>query len=125
MACKPEGYTDLAPCLPVPDAEAVPAFCTTVLDAERSRVIPAKNGAGILHAECRIRDTLLMMGETAEGPGARRQACVDDPGACLERALRAGASEFQPLTKKGDGDRRCGGLRSPCGTSWFIARQMP
>jgi hypothetical protein len=39
MSYKPAGYTDLAPYLLVPDAEAVLGFCEAVLAGTRLRVI--------------------------------------------------------------------------------------
>lgn len=118
---KPEGYTDLAPYLLVPDADAVLRFCEVVFQATRLRVI-AREGGGIMHAECRIGDTVLMMGE-ADGPPAMLHVYVEDPDAVLKRATAAGAEVIQPVTEKGDGDRR-GGFRSPDGTQWYIARQV-
>lgn len=120
MAHKPDGYTDLSPYLLVPDAEAVLSFCETVFGAARLRVIPHEGG--IMHAECRIGDTVLMMGE-AEGPGAMVHVYLPDPDAAFERAIAAGAEVLQPMMDKGDGDWR-GGFRSACGTSWYVARQM-
>ena len=120
MTYKPESYTDLAPYLLVKDAEAVLAFAETVFNGKRLRVIPDGKG-GIMHAEIRIGDTVLMMGE-AEGADAMLHLYLDDPDAAFERALKAGASEIQPMMEKGDGDRR-GGFRAPDGTAWFVARQ--
>ena len=121
MAHKPDGYTDLAPYLLVRDAEAVLSFCETVFGAERLRVFSNESG-GILHAECRIGDSVLMMGE-AEGPPAMLHLYLDDPDAAFDRAIAAGAEVIQPMMEKGDGDRR-GGLRAPDGTQWFVARQL-
>ncbi|MFN4288056.1 MAG: VOC family protein [Brevundimonas sp.] len=121
MAYKPEGYTDLAPYLLVRDAEAVLRFCEAVFSATRLRVFPAQGG-GIMHAECRIGDTVLMMGE-AEGPPAMLHLYLDDPDAAFARAIEHGAEIIQPMMEKGDGDRR-GGVRAPDGTQWFLARQM-
>ncbi|MBV0911638.1 VOC family protein [Anianabacter salinae] len=122
MSYKPADYTDLAPYLMVPDAEAVLTFCETVFGADRLRVIPREDGGGIMHAECRIGDTVLMMGE-ADGPPAMLHLYLPDPDAVFARAIAAGATELQPMMEKGDGDRR-GGFRSACGTSWFVARQL-
>ena len=121
MTYKPAGYTDLAPYLLVADAQAVLAFCETVFGATRLRVMLGPDG-GILHAECRIGDTVVMMGE-AEGPPAMLHLYVPDPDAVFETALAAGASVIQPLLEKGDGDRR-GGFRAPDGTQWYVARQV-
>ena len=121
MAYKPDGYTDLAPYLLVKDAEAVLAFCETVFAATRLRVVPNESG-GIMHAECRIGDTVLMMGE-ADAPPAMLHLYMEDPDAAFERAVAHGAEIIQPMMEKGDGDRR-GGVRSSDGTQWFLARQV-
>lgn len=121
MSWKPDGYTDLAPYLSVGDAEAVLAFCETVFGATRLRVIP-RPGGGVMHAECRIGDTVLMMGE-AEGPPATLHLYLPDPDAAFDRAIAAGAEALQPMSEKGDGDRR-GGVRAPDGTQWYLSRQI-
>lgn len=121
MSYKPDGYTDLAPYLQVRDAEAVISFCETVFGAVRLRMIP-REGGGIMHAECRIGDTVLMMGE-ADGPPAMLHLYLDDPDAAFDRAVAAGAEVIQQMTEKGDGDRR-GGVRAPDGTQWFVSRQV-
>lgn len=121
MAYKPNGYTDLSPYLIVSDAEAVLRFCEEVLDGERLRVFP-RDGGGIMHAECRIGDSVVMMGE-ADGPDAMLHVYLPDPDAAHARALAFGATEIEPMNDKGDGDRR-GGVRSPDGTSWYLARQV-
>lgn len=120
MAYKPDGYTSLAPYLGVPDPEAVLQFCETVFGATRLRVF--NDGARILHAECRIDDTVLMMGEVKDGPPAMLHLYLHDPDAAFVRALAAGAEEIEPIVDKPDGDRR-GGFRAPCGTVWYVARQ--
>lgn len=120
MTYKPEGYTDLAPYLLVSDANAVLEFAEAVFGAKRLRVFPSETG-GIMHAECRIGDTVLMMGE-ADGPQAMLHIYLEDPDAAFDKALSIGAEELQPMLEKGDGDRR-GGFRSPDGTQWYVARQ--
>jgi uncharacterized glyoxalase superfamily protein PhnB len=121
MSYKPDGYTDLAPYLLVADAEAVLVFCETVFGAVRLRAMP-REGGGLMHAECRIGDTVLMMGE-ADGPPAMLHLYLDDPDAAFDRAVAAGAEVIQPMMEKGDGDRR-GGIRAPDGTQWFVSRQV-
>lgn len=121
MTYKPDGYTDLAPYLLVKDAEAVLSFCEMVFGATRLRVF-RNNDNGIMHAECRIGDTVLMMGE-ADGPAAMLHLYLPDPDAAFDRAVAAGAAIIQPMMEKGDGDRR-GGVRAPDGTQWFLSRQI-
>ncbi|WP_417588182.1 VOC family protein [Pararhodobacter oceanensis] len=121
MAWKPDGYPDLSPYLLVRDAEAVLTFCERVFDAARLRVIPRDSG-GIMHAECRIGDSVVMFGE-AEGSPAMLHLYLDDPDEAFDRAVAAGAEVIQPMMEKGDGDRR-GGVCAPDGTQWFLARQV-
>jgi len=118
---KPGGYTDLSPYLLVPDPEATLRFCASAFAAERLRVIHREDGT-VMHAECRIGDSVLMMGG-AEGPPAMVHLYLSDPDAAFAAALAAGATELEPMSEKGDGDRR-GGVRAPDGTSWYLARQL-
>ena len=120
MAYKPDGYTDLAPYLVIPDPEAELRFCEEVFDATRLRVI--WDGDRIMHAECRIGDTVLMMGG-ADGSAAMLHLYVEDPDATYARAIKAGAMPIEPISEKGDGDRR-GGFTSPSGTQWYVSRQV-
>jgi len=121
MDRKPDGYPDLSPYLLVQDAEAVLDFCEKVFGATRLRVIPGEGG-GIMHAECRIGDSVVMMGEAAGTP-AMLHLYLDDPDSAFERAVANGAEVIQPMMEKGDGDRR-GGVRAPDGTEWYLARQV-
>ncbi|WP_167645854.1 VOC family protein [Mameliella alba] len=121
MSYKPDGYTDLSPYLVVPDPEAVLQFCKTVFGATRLRVF--HDGDRILHAECRIGDSVLMMGGAEGAAGTVVHLYLPDPDAAHAKALELGAEEIQPMLDKGDGDRR-GGFRTPCGTQWFVAKQM-
>lgn len=121
MTYKPDGYTDLSPYLILSDPEATLKFCEAVFDATRLRVF--HDGERIMHAECRIGDTVLMMGGADGGADAMIHLYLPDPDTVFVRALDHGATEIQPMMEKGDGDRR-GGFRSPCGTQWFVAKQM-
>ena len=121
MQTKPEGYNSQFPYLVVADPEAVLAFCEAAFGAERLRVF--RDGNRIEHAECRIDDTVLMVGGSPNGTSAMLQLFLPDPDAAHARALGLGAEELQPTSEKGDGDRR-GGFRTPCGTSLSVARQV-
>ncbi|SNS00414.1 VOC family protein [Antarctobacter heliothermus] len=121
MTYKPDGYTDLSPYLILSDPEATLQFCEAVFDATRLRVF--HDGDRIMHAECRIGDTVLMMGGAEGGADAMIHLYLPDPDAVFAKALAHGAVEIQPMLEKGDGDRR-GGFRSACGTQWFVAKQM-
>ncbi|WP_420392273.1 VOC family protein [Acuticoccus sp.] len=122
MAHKPEGYPTVSPYLLVPDPQALLDFAASAFGAEPLRVIP--DGAGrILHAEFRIEDSVVMLGGMPGGPGGHLHLYLADPDAAFLRAVDAGAEEVQPMTEKGDGDRR-GGVRDPSGTTWWLSRQL-
>lgn len=119
---KPVGYTDLAPYLIVPDAQAVLDFAKTCFDGHALRVIRRSDGS-IMHAETRIGDTVLMMGEAPGGPAAHLHLYLPQPDAAFARALAAGGTLVQEMTETGDGDRR-GGVTSPDGTTWWLAQEI-
>ncbi|GAB5377606.1 MAG: VOC family protein [Acuticoccus sp.] len=123
MPHKPDGYNDASPYLIVTDARAVLAFLAATFDAPSLRVIRRADGT-IMHAEARVGDTVIMMGEAPGGAPGHIHVYVPDADATITRALLAGASLVQAAAEKGDGDRR-GGVTAPDGTTWWIATQRP
>lgn len=113
---KPKGYSSAAPYLIVKDARVTLDFPKSVFHASELRVIPRENDQGIVHAEARNDDTVIMMGEMDEGPDAHIHVYVVDPETTIQRAVEAGGTEVQPLTESGDGDLR-GGVRNADGTT--------
>ena len=122
MSFKPTGYNSVSPYLIVRDAEKTLAFGQQVFDAERLRVIASEDGAGIMHAEMRIDDTVVMMGEQSTGADTHIHVYVADVEAAFARARKAGASVVQELARKGDGDYR-GGVADGNGTVWWLSQQ--
>jgi len=122
MDYKPTGYTSVSPYLLVRDAERTLAFLHDVFGGERLRVIPREGGAGILHAEAKVEDSVIMMGETTEGPDAHLHVYVQDIEAAWARAKKAGGSVVQELERKGDGGCR-GGVNDGNGVVWWISQQ--
>ena len=119
---KPEGYSTVSPYLLVPDAGATIDFCRAVFDAEELRRFTKPDG-WVQHAEIRIGDTVVMMGEATDGwpaVGAHVHVYVDDVDATYRRALEAGGVPVQEPTRKDDPDRR-GGVKDAGGTTWWIA----
>lgn len=121
MAYKPDGYTSVAPYLIVRDANATLTFLEAVFGAERLRVIAGDNR--ILHAEARIDDTVIMMGEMPDGPDTNVHIYVPDADATFAKAVAAGGKVVQALEEKGDGDRR-GGIADGNGAIWWISTQL-
>lgn len=117
---KPDGYPDLAPYLVVSDAQATLDFVAAVFGTGPARVHRDEAGE-IVHAEARVGDGMVMIGQMPGGADAMLHVYVPDPDATHRLALAAGASEVQPVQVKEDGDRR-GGVRDANGTQWFFAR---
>ncbi|WP_138466326.1 glyoxalase/bleomycin resistance/extradiol dioxygenase family protein [Poseidonocella sp. HB161398] len=116
---KPDGYTDLSPYLVVGDAEACLGFARAVFGSEPLRLHRREDGS-VMHAEIRIGDTVVMLGQAEEGTDANLHVYCPDAVATWERALEAGGQVVKPLARQPDGDTR-GGIRGPCGTVWWIA----
>jgi uncharacterized glyoxalase superfamily protein PhnB len=122
---KPDTYTSLAPYLIVDGAAATLEFLATVFDAELLRRHDAEDGR-IMHAEARIDDTVLMLGDCAEAwppVPAHVHIYVSDVDATYRRALDAGAESVQEPVQKGDEDKR-GGVKDAGGTTWWIATRV-
>lgn len=122
MPYKPDGYTSVSPYLLVRDARRTLAFVHDVFGAEPLRIIPGEGGRAIMHAEARIGDSVIMMGETAERPDAYVHVYVEDVEAAFARARTAGGAVVQELARKGDGDYR-GGINDGNGVVWWLSRQ--
>ena len=121
MTFKPEGYTSASPYLIVNDAARTIAFLEETFDAEVKRSFPTKDG-GIMHAEVRLDDTIIMMGEGDETQECGIHVYVPDADATFARAVAAGGTVIQEVAAKGDGDRR-GGVADPNGITWWMATQ--
>jgi len=118
MPYKPDGYTSVAPYLIVDDVTGTLAFLRAVFGCEPLRVIRGGDDA-IVHAEARIDDTVVMLGQMPGGPDAHVHVYVEDVDAVFERASAAGGTRVQDIEDKGDGDRR-GGVRDANGTTTQI-----
>jgi PhnB protein len=124
---KPRGYSSVSPYLVVAGAQKVIDFAKVVFDATELRRYEMPDGS-IMHAEVRIDDTVIMLGESGpEFPPVASlvHVYVDDVDRVFERALRAGATAVErPGNREGDPDRR-GSVKDPCGITWSIATQLP
>jgi PhnB protein len=122
---KPEGHTSVSPYLVLNGAAETIEFLKKVFDAVELLRIPDPSGR-VMHAEVRIDDTVVMMGDSAEGwppVGAHVHFYVPDDDATYERALAAGATSVQEPVKKQDADKR-GGVKDAGGTTWWIATKV-
>ncbi|NNE53741.1 MAG: VOC family protein [Sulfitobacter sp.] len=122
MNWKPEDYPSVSPYLLVREAEVTLAFVEQVFGAERLRLHMRKEGQGVMHAEARIDDSVIMMGEVAQSQEAHVHIYVPDAEAAFARALAAGGQVIQPLLRQADGDYR-GGVAEGNGVIWWIAQE--
>ena len=122
---KPAGYTSLAPYLVVTKAAPVIDFLKQVFDAEELRRFTDPTGR-IAHAEVRIDDTVLMLGEASNAFApvpAHVHVFVADVDAVYARAIALGAVSIQPPVVTPEGDKR-GGFNDAGGTDWWVSTQM-
>jgi PhnB protein len=125
-AFKPTGYNSVSPYLIVEGAAATIEFLAAAFDAVEIRRFPAPDGNGIMHAEVRLDDTVVMIADRpAEWPAvpAHVHVYVADVDASYQRAPAAGAESVQEPIKQQDDDKR-GGVRDAGGTTWWLATKV-
>ena len=122
MKGTPDGYSTVSPYLIVDGASIAMDFVKAVFDATEIRRFEDDEG-GIVHAEVRIGDSVVMIADANEAWPATRShlyVYVPDVDEAYGRALAAGGRSLQAPERKEDEDRRAG-VRDPSGTSWWIA----
>lgn len=123
---KPAGYSSVASYLVVDGAQRVIDFAKQAFGATELRRFDMPDGS-IMHAEIRIDDTVVMIGDAGDPWPAFPSwlhVYVPDVDAAYRRALDAGGVSVQePQRREGDPDRR-GGVKDPGGNTWWIATQV-
>jgi PhnB protein len=121
----PEGYHTVTPYLVVQGVAKLIDFLKRAFDAQELMRMPRPDGT-ILHAEVKIGDSIVMMGEaTGEHkpmPGSI-YLYVADTDATYKRALQAGASSTMEPADQFYGDRNAG-VVDPVGNHWWIATHI-
>lgn len=126
MNYKPSGYPSISPYLVVEDGQRLIDFLEEVFDGRVARRYERPDGS-LKHAEVRIDDSIIMIGETV-GEWRATPSMIHlyhpDVDAVFERALAAGAVVQQEpaIGTDGDTDKR-GGFLGPCGNSWWVSTQ--
>ncbi len=125
---KPANYTSVAPYLVVTDAAASIQFLKSVFNAEElRRMIDPKDAARIMHAEVRLDDTVIMLGDCVKdvwpAQPAHVHVYVPDVDATFQKALDHGATCVQKPEQKGDDDKR-GGFKDTWGITWWVATKV-
>lgn len=126
----PDGYHTVTPHLAIRGAAQAIAFYAKAFGAEESYRLPAPDGT-VAHAEIRIGDSVVMLGEESPAMGATAPPTlggsavslllyVADVDAACTRATTAGCTVEFPPTDMFWGDRYAK-LRDPFGHKWAIA----
>ena len=123
---KPEGYSTVSPYLIAAGAQAVIDFLNKAFGARELRRYDMPDGS-IMHAEVRIGDTVVMIGDAGEhwpAVPAHVHVYVDSVDETYRRALDAGGVSVQLPQQKGQDPDRRGGVKDPAGNTWWIATQV-
>lgn len=127
----PDGYHSVTPYLIVRDAARTMEFYARGLGAREVMRMPGPGGR-IVHAEVRVGDSVVMLGEeppdkpqhraprSAGASTASLYVYVPDVDRAFRRAVEAGAGVVQPLADMFWGDR-IGTVEDPSGHQWTLA----
>ena len=115
----PAGHNCLSPYLVVTDAALLIDFVKHVFDAADVLTMPGPDGR-VAHAELRIGDTILMLGQSAQPFPAQLHCYVANVDDVYARALATGATSLRPPTDMPHGDR-LSLVKDTQGNVWAIA----
>jgi PhnB protein len=126
----PDGYHTITPHLAVRDTAKALEFYAKAFGAEELFRMPGPGGT-VMHAELKIGDSIVMLGEEEPQMGASSPQTiggspvslliyVKDVDASFARADKAGCTVQMPLTDMFWGDRY-GKLLDPFGHHWALA----
>lgn len=118
----PDGYHTVTPYIIVKGVDSLIGFLKQVFDAKETERLTRADGT-IMHAEVRIGDSVVMMGE-AGGPFEPMPASihlyVPDADATYRSAIQAGGISLMEPTDQFYGDRN-GGVKDTWGNHWWIS----
>jgi len=118
----PKGFHSVTPYLVVPGVLKLIEFLKQAFGAVVTEAPMTRPDGAVMHAEVKIGDSILMMGEPM---GAwKAMPCmlylyVPDVDAVYKQALLAGGKSLQEPADQFYGDRN-GGVQDPAGNFWWI-----
>ncbi len=121
----PDGYHTVTPYIVTAGVAKLIDFLKTVLNATEISRHQRPDGS-VMHAEVRIGDSVIMMGEAPEGGKhfpAMLHVYVDDVDARYQRAIQAGATSLREPADQVYGDRS-GGVQDAFGNQWWLAKHV-
>ena len=130
----PEGNHSVTAALVVRDGKKAIEFYKTAFGAKLLSVMNGPDGQSVMHAELKIGDTQMYLGDENPDMGARSPQALggspvslniytEDCDAMFKKAIAAGATVKMPLDNMFWGDRY-GKLTDPFGHEWGIATHV-
>jgi uncharacterized glyoxalase superfamily protein PhnB len=121
----PEGYHTVTPYIVVLGVMKLIDFAKQAFDATEVYLSKRPDGS-VQHAEIKIGDSIVMMGEGGEGGKTflgMLHLYMDDVDAVYRRAIQAGAKSLREPADQPYGDRT-GGVEDAFGNQWWIATHV-
>lgn len=121
----PEGYHTVTPYLFVRGIESLIGFLKKVFNAEEIELMRRPDGS-IMHAEVKIGDSVVMMGEASESASpmpAMLYLYLEDIDRVYQQALVAGATSLQEPLNEFYGDRTAAFVDAS-GNQWWLAMKV-
>jgi PhnB protein len=129
----PEGYHSVTPYLFIKGAAAAIEFYKSVFGATERMRMPGADGR-IMHAELKIGDSVVMLGDenpkmgalspqTIGGSPCMLNVYVADVDTATQKAVDLGAQVIRPVANQFYGDRT-GSIIDPFGHLWSVATHV-
>jgi len=129
-----EGYQTVTAALTVRNGADAIEFYKKAFGAEEIMRVLGPDGKSLMHAEIRVGNSRIMLGDespamgclapvTLGGPGGSLYVYVPDVDAAFKRAVAAGAKALMPVTDMFYGDR-FGQVEDPSGHRWGLATHV-
>jgi uncharacterized glyoxalase superfamily protein PhnB len=130
----PEGNHSVTAGLVVRDGKKAIEFYKAAFDAKLLNVMTGPDGKSVMHAELKIGDTKIYLGDENPDMGARSAQALggspvslniytEDCDAMFKKAIAAGGTVKMPLDNMFWGDRY-GKITDPFGHEWGIATHV-
>jgi PhnB protein len=130
----PEGFSTVTPHLIVKDSAKAIDFYKKAFGAQEILRMNGPGGHGVMHAEVKIGESIVMLADENPGFGCKSPATlsgtpvtlhvyVENVDATFQRAVQAGATVQMPPSDMFWGDRY-GKVADPFGHEWALATRV-
>ena len=130
----PKGYHTVTPSLVVNGAAKAIDFYKRALEAQEVSRFPSPDGKTLMHAELKIGDSTIMLGDEMPDQGGRGPKSIggtpvaffvykENVDDAWKKAIAAGGKPVMELTDQFWGDRS-GCFEDPFGHKWWLAQHI-